>query len=72
MPWTYANYEQARDRIYRIGSIKNMTVIILMAKGTIDERVWETVQSKKELSDQLIDGKVPKRITKDDLLKLLN
>lgn len=72
LPWTYANYEQARDRIYRIGSIKNMTVIILMAKGTIDERVWETVQSKKELSDQLIDGKVPKRITKDDLLKLLN
>lgn len=55
-PWTYSDYSQARDRIYRIGQTKNVTVYNLIAKGTVDERVNYLIETKKGMSDYLVDG----------------
>lgn len=59
-PWSRALYEQAVDRAHRIGQTSNITIYNIMAKDTIDERIWELVKRKGELSDKIVDqdGKV--------------
>lgn len=58
-PWNRAIYDQAVDRCHRIGQMTNLTIYNLLTKNTIDERIWEIVETKGALSDALIDGKVP-------------
>ena len=53
-PWTDADFQQASDRIYRIGQSKPVFIITLIAKDTYDERVEEILERKKSLSDSLI------------------
>ena len=54
-PFTWANYEQAADRVYRIGQAKNVTIISLIAKDTIDERVHKIMVKKKNISEAIVD-----------------
>lgn len=56
-PYNYANKEQAEDRIHRIGMKNNATIVTLLCKDTIDERIAKLVQDKKDLSDMIVDGK---------------
>lgn len=57
-PWTMANKQQAIDRCHRIGTKDNVTVITIMCKNTIDERIHEIVEKKGAMSDAIIDGKI--------------
>lgn len=59
-PWTMAAYSQAVDRCHRIGQTSNITIYNLLTKNTIDERIWEIVQQKGDMSEALIDGNVDK------------
>ena len=56
-PWTMAAYEQAIDRCHRIGQGETLTIYNLITKNTIDERVWQLVQQKGDLSDAIVDKK---------------
>ena len=56
-PWTFANKEQACDRVYRIGTTSSVNIITLITNDTIDEGVHETVMLKKDLSDAMVDQK---------------
>lgn len=69
-PWSYADKEQAEDRAYRIGTKSNVTIITLLCKDTIDEKIAQLVQDKKDLSDMIIDNKDMKK-KKDIILDLL-
>lgn len=55
-PWTDASLSQSTDRIWRITNKYPAYVTILTCKDTIDERVREIVETKKDLSDYMIDG----------------
>ena len=55
-PWTYYAFSQSCDRIYRITSEQPVFIKALVAQGTIDERVKEIVETKKDLQDYLVDG----------------
>lgn len=68
-PWTWSDYEQASDRIHRIGTTSSVDIISLITSGTIDERIHMIVQSKKELSDFIVDG--IKMGDKKNLIKFL-
>jgi SNF2 family DNA or RNA helicase len=57
-PWTDADFQQAADRIYRIGQNKKVTIITLITKDTYDERVEEILQRKEKISGYLVDGKL--------------
>ena len=57
-PWTRAAYDQCCDRCHRIGQTRNVTIYNLLCRDTIDEKIWDIVQAKGELSDALIDGKL--------------
>ena len=54
-PYTHAAFEQACDRIYRIGTTKPVFIYNLVVTDTIDERVKEIVEDKAALSDFIID-----------------
>lgn len=56
-PWTQALFDQCCDRIYRITSDQPVYIKVLLCPGTVDERVREIVENKKDLSEYMIDGK---------------
>ncbi|HUM44606.1 MAG TPA: DEAD/DEAH box helicase, partial [Fervidobacterium sp.] len=53
-PWNRANKEQAEDRAHRIGTKSNVTIITLVTKGTIDERIEELIYQKGAMADLLV------------------
>ena len=55
-PWTDADFQQASDRIYRIGQNKKVTIITLITKDTYDERVKDILERKESLSGYIIDN----------------
>lgn len=56
MPFTYAEYQQCIDRLHRIGTTSSITVVTLIAKDTIDERIYNIVMRKKKMSEAIVDN----------------
>ena len=54
--WNPAVEDQASDRAHRIGQKESVNVIKLVTKGTIEEKVIELQESKKELINEILDG----------------
>ena len=54
--WNPQVEAQATDRAHRIGQKHNVEVIKFICKGTIEEKILELQEKKKELSDALIEG----------------
>ncbi|MFD2164117.1 DEAD/DEAH box helicase [Paradesertivirga mongoliensis] len=72
--WNPAVENQAIDRIYRIGQKKNVVAVRLICTDTIEEKIMQMQEEKKDLFNELIntDTTIAKSFTKDGLLKLLN
>jgi SNF2 family DNA or RNA helicase len=70
--WTVGNNAQAEDRCHRIGSEDTVTVISVIVKDTVDERVEEILENDQFYIDQVVDGVVKFRNTGDVLCKLLD
>lgn len=67
-PWNKGIKEQASDRVYRIGQKNNVTIITLLCKDTIDEKINNLVEQKGIISEMLIDGKINTQKMADFLL----
>lgn len=52
--WNPAVEEQATDRAYRIGQKNTVQVMKLITKGTIEEKIFELQERKKEMIDKVI------------------
>lgn len=74
--WNPQVENQATDRAHRLGQTKNVSVIKLITKGTIEEKIIELQQKKKILSDNLIEGKDNTKtlssLTEKDIINLLS
>lgn len=70
VPWTAAEFEQAQDRIHRIGAKNPVFIYELITKDTIDERVHEIVETKEAISDFIIDNKISQK-SLDNLKKYI-
>ena len=51
--WNLAAQNQATDRAHRIGQQKNVTVYKLITKDSIEEKVLELQETKRELADRI-------------------
>ena len=56
LSYNYADYEQAKARIHRIGQKNHCTYIHLVVDGTVDEKVMEALKSKKNMTDLVVDN----------------
>lgn len=56
-PYTFSLFEQGYQRVYRINNERPAFVKVLVCSETIDERVQQIVETKKELGEYLVDGK---------------
>ncbi|MCQ2462976.1 MAG: DEAD/DEAH box helicase [Clostridia bacterium] len=61
--WNPAVENQATDRAYRIGQKNNVIVHKLVCTGTIEEKIDALIESKKELSENVIGSAVEKSLT---------
>ena len=71
--WNPAVENQATDRAYRIGQQKNVLVHKFVTRGTIEEKIDALIQSKLQLSQDVLAGGGEAWITEysnDELLKL--
>lgn len=55
-PYTFSLFEQGYQRIHRISNMRPAFIKVLVCSDTIDERVQEIVEAKKELGEYLVDG----------------
>ena len=60
--WNPAVEDQASDRAHRIGQKKTVEVIRLIAKGTIEEKIYKIQQKKKEIIDKVIDKNIDEEV----------
>ena len=51
--WSLEDWLQSQDRLHRIGQQGTVAVISLIANGTVDEQIAETLTDKAELADKL-------------------
>ncbi len=72
--WNVAVENQATDRAHRIGQKNVVTVYRLIMKDTIEERIIQLQNRKKELADQLLDSESmgSTSLSKEELLELLS
>ena len=54
--WNPAVENQATDRAFRIGQTKNVLVHKFVCRGTVEEKIDELIESKKQLSPELLEG----------------
>lgn len=53
LSFSYEEFKQSQDRIHRIGQTNKCTYIILQARDTIDEKIYDCLQRKKSAVDEL-------------------
>ena len=75
--WNPAVEDQATDRAHRIGQQNVVEVIKLISSGTIEEKIVELQDSKRELinkilGDDLSVGAFINTLKEDEILKLFN
>ena len=70
--WNISAENQATDRAHRIGQHKNVLVYKMIMKNSIEERMLQLQQMKKELSDTFIENNNSNalKMTKEDFEKL--
>ena len=70
-PWWNVSAEtQASDRAYRIGQTRNVNILRLICKDTIEEKVLELQEIKRGLADSIVEEGSHK-LSKQDILNLL-
>jgi SNF2 family DNA or RNA helicase len=72
--WNPAVEAQAIDRAHRIGQTCRVFAYRLIARQTVEEKVLELQQSKRELADAIInaDNNMIRNMTREDLELLLS
>jgi SNF2 family DNA or RNA helicase len=72
--WNPAVENQATDRAFRIGQQKNVLVHKFVCKGTVEDKIDALIESKRHLSNHLLEGGAELNLTElkdEELLKLV-
>lgn len=71
--WNPAVEDQASNRVHRIGQQRPVTIYRLVAKHTIEEKIVDLHQHKRDLADSLLDGTdLSGKMSAEELLRLIS
>jgi superfamily II DNA or RNA helicase len=71
--WNPAVEDQATDRAHRIGQKKTVSVYRLIAKDSVEEKILQLSEKKRELVTQVLNSEAPtKGLTKQDVDELFS
>jgi len=54
--WNPAIENQATDRVFRIGQTRNVQVHKFVCTGTLEEKIHDMIESKKQLAEQVVSA----------------
>jgi non-specific serine/threonine protein kinase len=72
--WNPAVENQATDRAFRIGQTRNVLVHKFVCQGTIEDKIDQMIESKKQLAGDFLEGGADMQLTElkdEELLKLV-
>ncbi len=72
--WNPAVENQATDRAFRIGQVRNVLVHKFVCRGTVEEKIDALIESKQRLSKDLLEGGAELLLTEmkdEELLRLV-
>ncbi|WP_159455041.1 DEAD/DEAH box helicase [Pseudobacteriovorax antillogorgiicola] len=71
--WNASKENQATDRVYRMGQNKNVQVLKLVNRGTLEEKIDALINSKNELFEKFMDKdeEIFKSLSRNQLIDLL-
>jgi superfamily II DNA or RNA helicase len=71
--WNPFVEDQAADRAHRIGQTRPVLVQKIVAKDTVEERILNLQEIKRNLADSILSGAdLPQQMTRDDLISILS
>jgi non-specific serine/threonine protein kinase len=73
--WNPAVENQATDRAFRIGQTRNVLVHKFVCRGTVEEKVDDLIESKRRLSEEILEGGAELQLTglkDEELLRLVS
>ena len=56
LPWSLELYEQTVGRLHRSGQSRDVWVYILMAKDSVDEKIWGALHNKRAISEVALES----------------
>ena len=72
--WNPAVEQQATDRAFRIGQIKNVLVHKFICRGTVEDKIDQMIEAKKQLAGDFLSGGADMLLTEmkdEELLRLV-
>jgi non-specific serine/threonine protein kinase len=72
--WNPAVENQATDRAFRIGQKKNVLVHKFVCQGTVEEKIDQMIESKRQIAQDMLEGGAGVLLTEmkdDELLKMV-
>ncbi len=70
--WNPAVENQATDRAYRIGQQKNVLVHKFICRGTIEEKIDQLIDDKRQLAENILAAGAEKMLTEMDNSELID
>lgn len=61
LSWVPSELVQAEDRAHRLGRVGAVTIEYVVAPGTVDDIMWNTVKSKLNMVNETVDGEKKRR-----------
>ena len=56
LPWSLELYEQTVGRLHRSGQSRDVWVYLLMAKDSVDEKIWGALHDKRAISEVALES----------------
>lgn len=73
LAWHPAIHNQAEDRAHRIGQTDNVQCTYFLGRGTIDEMIYDRIESKRTMSNEVTGAVDPTSVSvMDDVIQLLS